>query len=156
MDFNLSRVVSMLNQAVLKLGQEIKALQATALTTTTADARYAPKGTASNTGDLSIIDSIPQDISPAGASTDLSDSSTLMRVGSSPSTDLSDSSDLARKSTANTFVEQLTLEKSLSLKDGINGPAAIVGYAQIYVDLADGDLKIIFGDGVVKTIVTDV
>ena len=29
------------------------------------------------------------------------------------------------------------------------------GLAQLYVDTADGDLKVKFGDGTVKTIVTD-
>jgi hypothetical protein len=41
------------------------------------------------------------------------------------------------------------------LKDGITAPNTISGFAQIYVDSADGDLKIKFGDGTVKTIVTD-
>jgi hypothetical protein len=44
---------------------------------------------------------------------------------------------------------------SLVLTDGITAPGAISGNAQIYVDAADGDLKIKFGDGTVKTIVTD-
>jgi hypothetical protein len=44
----------------------------------------------------------------------------------------------------------------MSLTDGITAPGVVVGLAQIYVDTADGDLKVIFGDGVIKTIVTDV
>jgi hypothetical protein len=43
----------------------------------------------------------------------------------------------------------------LSITDGVSAPATLVGYATIYVDTADGDLKIKFGDGTVKTIVTD-
>ena len=43
----------------------------------------------------------------------------------------------------------------LSLTDGTTAPATISGQAQIYVDTADGDLKIKFGDGTVKTIVVD-
>jgi hypothetical protein len=43
----------------------------------------------------------------------------------------------------------------LALVDGITAPATKSGYAQIYVDTSDGDLKIKFGDGTVKTIVTD-
>ena len=44
---------------------------------------------------------------------------------------------------------------TLRLTDGVTAPSAVVGYALIYVDAADGDLKIIFGDGTVKTIVVD-
>jgi hypothetical protein len=34
----------------------------------------------------------------------------------------------------------------LSLKDGVTAPAATAGKAKLYVDVADGDLKIEFGD----------
>ena len=44
---------------------------------------------------------------------------------------------------------------SLSLIDGVTQPNAETGRAQIYVDTADGDLKIRFSDGTTKTIVTD-
>jgi hypothetical protein len=44
----------------------------------------------------------------------------------------------------------------ISVADGVAAPAAVTGRARIYVDTADGDLKIVFGDGTVKTIVTDV
>jgi len=44
---------------------------------------------------------------------------------------------------------------SMILTDGVTAPTTLAGNAQIYVDAADGDLKIIFGDGTVKTIVTD-
>jgi len=37
----------------------------------------------------------------------------------------------------------------------VTAPAAIVGQAIIFVDTSDGDLKVIFGDGVVKTLATD-
>lgn len=43
----------------------------------------------------------------------------------------------------------------LTLTDGVTAPATIAGYAQIYVDTADGDLKIKYGDGVTKVIVAD-
>lgn len=43
----------------------------------------------------------------------------------------------------------------MAIKDGITAPSATAGYAKIFVDTADGDLKIIFGDGTTKTIVTD-
>lgn len=42
-----------------------------------------------------------------------------------------------------------------TLIDGVTEPSTIAGHAQIYVDTADGDLKVKFGDGTVKTIVTD-
>ncbi len=41
------------------------------------------------------------------------------------------------------------------LKDGVTAPSTRSGFAQIYVDSSDGDLKVKFGDGTVKTIVTD-
>lgn len=43
----------------------------------------------------------------------------------------------------------------LALEDGITAPSALSGFAQIYVDSADGDLKVLFSDGTVKTIVVD-
>lgn len=43
----------------------------------------------------------------------------------------------------------------LWLVDGVGAPTTVSGYAGLYVDSADGDLKIKFGDGTVKTIVTD-
>lgn len=44
---------------------------------------------------------------------------------------------------------------SLILIDGRAEPTTVAGNAQIYIDSVDGDLKIKFGDGTVKTIVTD-
>lgn len=44
---------------------------------------------------------------------------------------------------------------AFGIKDGITAPSAIAGLAQVYVDTADGDYKIIFGDGTVKTLTTD-
>lgn len=41
------------------------------------------------------------------------------------------------------------------LVDGVTAPSTITGHASLYVDSADGDLKIKFADGTVKTIVTD-
>jgi hypothetical protein len=46
-------------------------------------------------------------------------------------------------------------ETSMVVKDGITAPGATSGYAKIYVDTADGDLKVVFGDGTVKTLATD-
>lgn len=44
---------------------------------------------------------------------------------------------------------------NVALVDGITAPGTVSGRAQIYVDTADGDLKVKFGDGTVKTIATD-
>lgn len=44
---------------------------------------------------------------------------------------------------------------SLQIQDGITAPSGGGGFAVIYIDQADGDLKISFADGTVKTIVTD-
>ncbi len=43
----------------------------------------------------------------------------------------------------------------LRITDGVSAPAAVVGAAFIYVDIADGDLKVKFGDGFVTTIGAD-
>ena len=44
---------------------------------------------------------------------------------------------------------------TLAVSDGVTAPDATIGQAKIYVDSADGDLKVKFGDGTVKTIATD-
>lgn len=49
----------------------------------------------------------------------------------------------------------LRVDGALEIKDGMTEPSATTGVAKIYVDSADGDLKVIFADGTVKTIVTD-
>ena len=43
----------------------------------------------------------------------------------------------------------------IALVDGATAPSTVAGFAQMYVDTADGDLKVKFGDGTIKTIVTD-
>lgn len=43
----------------------------------------------------------------------------------------------------------------LQVTDGVSAPTLTAGVAKIYVDAADGDLKVIFGDGIVKTLATD-
>lgn len=50
---------------------------------------------------------------------------------------------------------RLTVDGGLGLKDGITAPATAAGFAVLYVDTADGDLKVKYGDGTVKTIVVD-
>ena len=51
--------------------------------------------------------------------------------------------------------ERIKTDSYLAMSDGIFAPDTEAGYARIYIDSADGDLKIKFGDGTVKTIVTD-
>lgn len=43
----------------------------------------------------------------------------------------------------------------IRLLDGTTAPTATVGVAKIFIDVADGDLKIIYGDGVTKVIAAD-
>lgn len=43
----------------------------------------------------------------------------------------------------------------LLLTDGVAAPAATAGKAKVYVDTADGDLKVKFADATTKTIETD-
>lgn len=57
--------------------------------------------------------------------------------------------------TANGTNSVSVTETGISLKDGVTAPSTVAGYAQIYVDTSDGDLKVKFGDGTVKTIVVD-
>lgn len=52
-------------------------------------------------------------------------------------------------------VDGFVATQTLALVDGISAPSTVSGIAWIYVDSGDGDLKIKFGDGTVKTIVTD-
>lgn len=59
-------------------------------------------------------------------------------------------------STAITYqIQYQPKSTSLSITDGITAPNTELGFAQIYVDSSDGDLKVKFGDGTVKTIATD-
>ena len=46
-------------------------------------------------------------------------------------------------------------DKAMMLVDGVSAPATLSGYAKLYVDSSDGDLKVKFGDGTVKTITVD-
>lgn len=43
----------------------------------------------------------------------------------------------------------------LLLEDGVTAPGTVSGLAQIYVDTADGSLKVRFDSGNVKTLATD-
>ena len=50
---------------------------------------------------------------------------------------------------------RIGLTGAVIIPDGIAAPAALAGKAKLYVDTADGDLKVIFADGTIKTIATD-
>ena len=54
-----------------------------------------------------------------------------------------------------TYPVDSIVSNKLAISDSITAPSTLTGYAQIYVDSTDGDLKVKFGDGTVKTIVTD-
>ena len=47
------------------------------------------------------------------------------------------------------------LAGKVTLVDGITAPTAVAGEGQIYIDSADGNLKVRFGDGTISTIATD-
>lgn len=49
----------------------------------------------------------------------------------------------------------VSLTGAFALPDGITAPPAFSGKALLYVDAADGDLKVKFADGVTKTLATD-
>lgn len=44
---------------------------------------------------------------------------------------------------------------AVALIDGQTAPGTVAGQAQIYVDIADGDLKVKFGDGTTKVLAAD-
>lgn len=54
-----------------------------------------------------------------------------------------------------TAVNSEEAKDTLKLTDGVTAPAVVEGAAVIYVDAADGDLKVKFSNGIVKTIVID-
>ncbi|ANK73725.1 hypothetical protein FA04_14515 [Ensifer adhaerens] len=64
-------------------------------------------------------------------------------------------SDVAYDFGSTTLRYRAVYSNQFVLVDGITAPATVTGHAVLYVDSADGDLKIKFGDGTVKTIVVD-
>jgi hypothetical protein len=153
-----------------------------ALTKTEADALYAPKSIIASLNQL--VDTQQQDVSPTLSSTDLSDSASIARRDaantftatpqkistSNPQLSLNHTGTsprewLLRIDSTGLYVKDVTLgqdilflpggKNSLAIKDGITAPAVEAGWGQLFIDTADGDLKIIFGDGTTKTIVVD-
>jgi hypothetical protein len=51
--------------------------------------------------------------------------------------------------------EKLDVDGAICIKDGMSPPSTHAGKASIYVDSSDGNLKVKFGNGAVRTIVTD-
>lgn len=65
---------------------------------------------------------------------------------------------VANTEVANTVladVQAQLLASGVELADGIAAPAAVAGRATLYVDSADGDLKVKFSDGTVRLITQD-
>ncbi len=52
-------------------------------------------------------------------------------------------------------IAAITAEGAFAVRSGASAPATRTGWAQIYIDAADGDLKVKFPNGTVKTIATD-
>jgi hypothetical protein len=61
----------------------------------------------------------------------------------------------ASTGTTNMEAGDIRMNNVLWIGDGVTAPTTTAGFAAIYVDTADGDLKCKFGDGTVKTIVVD-
>lgn len=57
--------------------------------------------------------------------------------------------------TTNAASGDVRMTGGLWIGDGITAPTAQTGFAVIYVDSADGDLKVKFADGVTKTLAAD-
>lgn len=53
------------------------------------------------------------------------------------------------------FAAPVRFRGNLELVDGVTAPSTVAGAAVIYVDESDGDLKVRFGDGTIKTLTTD-
>ena len=69
-------------------------------------------------------------------------------------------SELPNTTDPNFFTSQASrgagsLSGHLALVDGVDPPEARVGYGYLYVDKADGNAKLRFGDGTTQTVATD-
>lgn len=100
--------------------------------------------TAGSGGHIFLLDSAGTDFGRLGFGGSTSSFPALKRNGAVLETRLADDSAYA-----------VHAMEYLSVTDGVTAPGAAAGRARIYVDTADGDLKVVFADGTVKTIVTD-
>jgi hypothetical protein len=94
---------------------------------------------------------------PAGCVVDIPVQLSTASIGFTRKSQLNNRIDLF-VGAATTITDQIQYQPkstSLSITDGVTAPNTELGFAQIYVDSSDGDLKVKFGDGTVKTIVTD-
>lgn len=55
-------------------------------------------------------------------------------------------------STARTEQVKIPNDGGIAVIDGITAPATLAGWAKLYVDITDGALKVLFGDGTIETI----
>ena len=55
----------------------------------------------------------------------------------------------------NTTMSGALISEHVEIKDSITAPTATSGKAKLFVDQADGSLKVIFGDGTVQTLATN-
>jgi len=118
------------------------------------DNTVSPNGVGYIQSTLTGTTTIPLQLQPLGGSLSVGNSGTVVTLnGTTASTSTSSGAlvvsggvGVAGAVNAGTFY---------GLVDGVTAPATESGYARIYVDSADGDLKVKFGDGTVKTIATD-
>lgn len=68
---------------------------------------------------------------------------------------ISPADDVVAFYTADTERLRLTADGGVGLVDGITAPATVAGFGLTYIDSADGNYKIKFGDGTVKTLATN-
>jgi len=63
--------------------------------------------------------------------------------------------DRLQKRVASLEAAEYNRHNAIYLIDGITAPSTASGWAILYVDTSDGDFKVKFGDGTVKTITSD-
>jgi hypothetical protein len=92
----------------------------------------------------------PRAINVGGGALKAASGNPRAEFGSHPQPDV----DLARTLGATDRRWNNALVQRLSLIEGVKRPAPVTGHAQLFVDAADGQLKIVLSDGTIRTIVT--